>query len=71
MSRRPGESAAAWFERAIATHSVAATQQETFTLADSGNPAAWDAISQRFRDTAVDLQQAEAAYIAERDEQES
>ena len=66
MSRRPGESAAAWFERAITTHSAAAAQHETFVAERGGNPAASAAIAQRLEDAAADLQQAEAAYRAER-----
>ena len=66
MSRRPGESAAAWFERAIVTNSVAASQQETFTSGVHPNPAAWDAVAARAREAAADLRLAEAAFRAER-----
>ena len=66
VSRRPGESAGQWFERAIATHSVAATAHETFVSKPDGNPAASSAIAQRLDDATADLQLAEAAYRAER-----
>ena len=66
MSRRPGEPAATWFERAITTHSAAAARHETFTVERDGNPAASGAIAQRVEDAAADLQQAEAAYRGER-----
>ena len=66
MSRRPGESAATWFERAIATNSVAAGQQEEFRSRLHANPAAWDAVAHRAREAAADLALAEAAFRAER-----
>ncbi len=66
MTRRPNESAAQWFERAIVTNSVAAEQQETLSEGSDANPAAREAIDQRAREAAADLELAAAAFRAER-----
>lgn len=67
MSRRPDESAASWYERAIVTSSVAATQQESIASTPHENPAARNAIAQRAQEAAADLKLAAAAFRAERD----
>ena len=66
MARRPNESVAQWFERAIVTNSVAAVQQETLSEGFFANPAAREAIDQRAREAAADLELAAAAFHAER-----
>jgi len=66
MTRRPNEPAAQWFERAIVTNSVAAAQQETLPEGSNANPAAREAIDQRAREAAADLELAAAAFRAER-----
>lgn len=67
MSRRPGESAADWFERAIVNHSVAESQSEAYPWATNANPAAHEAIAKRIVEAAADLARASAAFRAERD----
>ncbi len=66
MARRPNESVAQWYERAIVTNSVAAVQQETLSEGFFANPAAREAIDQRAREAAADLELAAAAFRAER-----
>jgi len=66
MARRPSEPAAQWYERAIVTNSVAAAQQETLSEGFFANPAAREAIDQRAREAAADLELAAAAFRAER-----
>lgn len=66
MSRRPGESAAQWYERAIVAHSVASAQLEDFTDGPGTNPAAQRAFEQRAEDAAEDLAEAMEAFKAER-----
>jgi len=66
MTRRPNEPAAQWYERAIVTNSVAAAQQETLSEGSNANPAAREAIDQRAREAAADLELAAAAFRAER-----
>lgn len=66
MSRRPGESAAQWYERAIVSNSVASGQLEDFTDGPGANPAAQKAIEQRAEDAAADLALALDAFKAER-----
>jgi len=66
MTRRPNEPAAQWYERAIVTNSVAAAQQETLSEGSNPNPAAREAIDQRAREAAADLELAAAAFRAER-----
>jgi len=65
MTRRPNEPAAQWYERAIVTNSVAAAQQETLSEGSNANPAR-EAIEQRAREAATDLELAAAAFRAER-----
>ncbi len=66
MSRRPGESAAQWYERAIVANSVASGQLEDFTDGPGINPAAHRAFEQRAKDAAADLVLALEAFKAER-----
>ncbi len=66
MSRRPGESAAQWYERAIVANSVASGQLEDFTDGPGTNPAARRAFEQRAEDAAADLALALEAFKAER-----
>jgi len=66
MARRPNEPAAQWYERAIVTNSVAAAQRETLSEGFFANPAAREAIDQRAREAAADLELAAAAFRAER-----
>lgn len=66
MSRRPGETAAQWYERAIVANSVASAQLEDFTDGPGANPAARQAFEQRATDAASDLQLALEAFRAER-----
>ncbi len=67
MSRRPNEPAAQWYERAIVTNSVAATQHETVCGSSTVNPAARNAIAQRASEAAADVKLAAAAFCAERE----
>ncbi len=67
MSRRPNESAAQWYERAIVTNSVAATQHETVSEGSTASPAARNAIAQRASEAAADVKLAAAAFRAERE----
>jgi len=67
MSRRPNESAAQWYERAIVTNSVAATQHETVSEGSTASPAARNAIAQRASEAAADVKLAAAAFCAERE----
>ena len=67
MSRRPNEPAAQWYERAIVTNSVAATQHETVSGSSAANPAARNAIAQRASEAAADLRLAAEAFRAERE----
>ena len=66
MSRRPGESAAQWYERAIVANSVASGQLEDFSDGPGANPAAHRAFEQRAKDAAEDLAAALEAYMTER-----
>jgi hypothetical protein len=66
MSRRPDESAASWYERAIDPSSVAATHQESLASRTYDNPAAANAIVQRANAAAEDLKLAAAAFSAAR-----
>ena len=66
MSRRPGDSAAEWFERALVNHSVEESQRESFPWDTNANPAAHDAIAGRVVEAAADLARAAAAFRAER-----
>lgn len=66
MSRRPGESAAQWYERAIVANSVASGQLEDFTDGPGANPAAQRAFEQRAEEAAADLASALEAFRAER-----
>lgn len=66
MSRRPGESAAQWYERAIVANSVASGQLEDFTDGPGANPAAQRAFEQRAKDAAEDLVSALEAFQQER-----
>ena len=66
MSRRPGESAAQWYERAIVANSVASGQLEDFTDGPGTNPAARRAFEQRAADAAADLESALEAFMTER-----
>jgi hypothetical protein len=66
MSRRPGESAAQWYERAIVANSVASGQLEDFADGPAVNPAAQQAFEQRAKEAAADLASALEAFRAER-----
>jgi hypothetical protein len=66
MSRRPGESAAQWYERAIVANSVASGQLEDFADGPAANPAAQRAFEQRAKEAAADLASALEAFRAER-----
>lgn len=66
MSRRPGESAAQWYERAIVANSVASGQLEDFADGPGANPAAQRAFDQRAKEAAADLAAALEAFRAER-----
>ena len=66
MSRRPGESAAQWYERAIVANSVASGQLEDFAGGPGANPAAQRAFEQRAKEAAADLEAALEAFMTER-----
>ncbi len=67
MSRRPGESAAQWYERAIVANSVASGQLEDFLDGPRANPVAQRAFEQRAKDASEDLASALEAFMAERE----
>ncbi len=66
MSRRPNETVAQWYERAIVANSVASSQLEEFKDGPGANPAAQRAFSERAAAAAADLAAALEAYLAER-----
>lgn len=66
MSRRPDESAAQWYERAIVAKSISAAELEKIGEAGGVTSVARHAITTRAESAEVDLISALDAYVAER-----
>ncbi len=66
MSRRPDESAAQWYERAIVASSIAAAAVEELDDGPGVNPAARRAMTGRASAAAAELDQALEAFLGER-----
>lgn len=66
MTRRPDESAAVWYERAIVARSMAAAHLDELDDRVDVTAVARDAITKRAAEAAADLDAAMIAYLAER-----